>query len=224
MAKEDSQFGYMEWINAIDGILSLDVKYVNPPQYQQAAIKPKQLEIARNCGLLVPETLITNSRKKAEEFLIKHENRVVHKAMSAPTHRFLDTRLWKEEDRQYLPDLQLAPTIFQEYISGPYDVRATIIGNEIFSARITNLNEPNMVDSRLNLDSPYESYELPEEIHDRILKFMEKMGLVFGTIDLKITDHNEHVFFEINPQGQFLYVEILTKLPIVRAVAKYLSK
>jgi hypothetical protein len=50
------------------------------------------------------------------------------------------------------------------------------------------------------------------------------MGLVFGTLDLKITDRNEHVFFEINPQGQFLYVEILTKLPITKSVAKYLSE
>ena len=45
----------------------------------------------------MPDTLITNDRKKVEEFLIKHENKVVHKAMSAPTHRFLDTRLWTEE-------------------------------------------------------------------------------------------------------------------------------
>jgi glutathione synthase/RimK-type ligase-like ATP-grasp enzyme len=223
---EDRRFGNMEWINAIDGMLSLDMKCVNSLQHQQAAIKPKQLEIARNCGLIVPETLITNNSDKVEEFLTKHANRVVHKAMSVPTHRFLDTRLWKEEDRHHLTDLKLAPTIFQEYISGPYDVRATVVGNEIFSARITNpkKSDSDEIDSRLNLDLPYEPYELPEEISDRIFRFMEKMGLVFGTIDLKITSHGEHVFFEINPQGQFLYVEILTKLPIVRALAKYLAE
>ena len=223
---EDRRFGNMEWINAIDGILSLDIKCVNSLQCQEAAIKPKQLEIARNCGLIVPETLITNNSEKVQAFLIKHGNRVVHKAMSAPTHRFLDTRLWKEEDRRYLTNLKLAPTIFQEYISGSYEVRATVIGNEIFSARIANLkkSESDDIDSRLNLDLPYEPYELPEVISDRIFRFMEKMGLVFGTIDLKITGQGEHVFFEINPQGQFLYVEILTKLPIVRALAKYLSE
>lgn len=224
LKKEDRQFGSMEWINAIDGVLSLDAKYVNPPESQQAAIKPKQLEIARFCGLNIPETLITNNREKVEDFLIKHENRVIHKAMSAPSHRFLDTRLWNEEDRQYLPDLKLAPTMFQEYVTGVYDVRATVVGKEIFSVRITNLENSEMIDSRLNLDLPYEPFEIPGEIKDRILDFMEKMGLVFGTIDLKINDNGEYVFFEINPQGQFLYVEVLTKLPIVQAVARYLSE
>jgi glutathione synthase/RimK-type ligase-like ATP-grasp enzyme len=140
--------------------------------------------------------------------------------MSAPNHMFVDTRLWKEKDRQYLANLQLAPVMFQEYISGPYDIRATIVGDEIFSARITNQNRGEAIDSRLNLDSHYEAYELPEEIRDKILGFMKKMGLVFGTMDLKITKEGEHVFFEINPQGQFLYVQILTKLPIVEGFSK----
>jgi hypothetical protein len=48
--REDRSFCYAEWINAIDGILSLDVKSVNPLHFQQAARKPKQLEIARGVG------------------------------------------------------------------------------------------------------------------------------------------------------------------------------
>ena len=222
--KEDRSFGCREWINVITCILSLDVKCVNPLNYQESANKPKQLEVARRCGLLVPDTLITNDSHKVEEFLIKHENSVVHKAMSAPAHRFIDTRLWNEEDRTHLSDLEIAPTIFQNYVPGPYDVRSTVIGSEIYSARITNLNKHGVVDSRLDLDQPYETYELPEEISDKIFKFMEKMGLVFGTIDLKITNDDEHIFLEVNPQGQFLYVQILTKLPIAKAVAKYLSE
>ena len=39
---------------------------------------------------------------------------------------------------------------------------------------------------------------------------MDELGLVFGTIDLKVADNGEHIFLEVNPQGQFLYIEILT--------------
>jgi glutathione synthase/RimK-type ligase-like ATP-grasp enzyme len=184
IAKEDRQFGALEWVNAIDGVLSLDV---NHPQNQDAAIKPKQLEIARDCSLRIPETLITNNPAKAEEFLIKHGNRVVHKAMSAPSHRFLETRLWKEDDRRHLSDLPLAPTIFQEYISGPYDVRTTVVGDEIFSARITNQDELHLADSRLNLDALNEPYELPEEIRDCIFRLMKKDG--FGIWDPRPKDN-----------------------------------
>ena len=52
---------------------------------------------------------------------------------------------------------------------------------------------------------------------------MHELNLVFGTIDLKITTGGEYVFLEVNPQGQFLYVEILTGMPITSAVAKLLA-
>jgi glutathione synthase/RimK-type ligase-like ATP-grasp enzyme len=52
---------------------------------------------------------------------------------------------------------------------------------------------------------------------------MGELGLVFGTIDLKVADNGDHVFLEINPQGQFLYIEILTGLPISNALADFLA-
>ena len=52
---------------------------------------------------------------------------------------------------------------------------------------------------------------------------MDELGLVFGTVDLKLANSGEHVFLEVNPQGQFLYIEILTGLPISNALAEFLS-
>ena len=52
---------------------------------------------------------------------------------------------------------------------------------------------------------------------------MDEMGLVFGAIDLKLAVNGEPVFLEVNPQGQFLYVEIRTGLPISDALAEYLA-
>jgi biotin carboxylase len=52
---------------------------------------------------------------------------------------------------------------------------------------------------------------------------MNELGLVFGTVDLRVTDDNEYVFLEVNPQGQFLYVEILTGMPITAALAEFLA-
>ena len=49
--KEDRIFGYREWVNAIDCILSLDVKCVNNLHNQESAKKPKQLEVAKSCRL-----------------------------------------------------------------------------------------------------------------------------------------------------------------------------
>ena len=62
-----------------------------------------------------------------------------------------------------------------------------------------------------------------DEVSAALFQVMNELGLLFGTIDLKLTHSNEYVFFEVNPQGQFLYIEILTGQPISDAVAALLA-
>jgi D-alanine-D-alanine ligase-like ATP-grasp enzyme len=51
---------------------------------------------------------------------------------------------------------------------------------------------------------------------------MRRFGLVYGAIDLRLTPEGRYVFLEINPAGQFLYVEHATRQPIAAALAKAL--
>jgi len=227
---EDRNFANLEWIDALDSLLlSIDARHMNPLWSQRAALKPRQLEIARRLGLRIPATLVTNDPLRVNEFLTMHRNNVVYKSLTAPNHCFLATRRWSETDGAALVDLPISPAIFQEEIIGPSDVRVTIVGQEIFAARIdTSASRPSSdrqsdVDSRLDLDAPYELHDLPESIAQLLRELMSELGLVFGTIDLKITNEGDHVFLEVNPQGQFLYVEILTGLPITLAVARFLA-
>ena len=157
------------------------------------------------------------------EFLERHDS-VVHKALSSPQHRFLETRVWTASDRERIRDLPLCPTIFQERIMGPSDIRVTFVGDRIFAARIDTAQGRAPVDSRLDLDAPCAPHALPDDVCIGLLRLMSGLGLLFGTIDLKLTDSGEYVFSEVNPQGQFLYIEILTELPISDAVAEFLSR
>ncbi len=213
-----------EWLNLIEGLfLYSPARFVNPLAAEFAAVKPVQLRAARNSGLLVPDTLITNDPKNAADFIARHNGRVVHKALTAPKNKMIDTKLWDEKDRNALQTLYLAPVIFQEAIAGPSDIRATYIGGEILAARIGTRNGKAGIDSRLDLDAPYEAIRLPDDLIRKLNAFMKSLNLSYGTIDLKFTDAGEYVFFEVNPQGQFLYVELLTGLPISEAMASFLS-
>jgi hypothetical protein len=219
----DRAFAETEWLHSVDGFFSmLGARVVSPPLAQRAAIKPRQLAAARVAGLRTPATLITNDVDEALAFVGRHRA-VIHKALSAPQHRFVDTRLWSPQDLEHLGDLPLCPTIFQEYISGPSDLRVTVVGERLFVARIGTRAGRSPVDSRLDLDAPCEPGALPDAVASAVLELMRLMELRFGTVDLRISDSGEHVFFEVNPQGQFLYIEILTGLPIAAAVADYLS-
>jgi glutathione synthase/RimK-type ligase-like ATP-grasp enzyme len=75
----------------------------------------------------------------------------------------------------------------------------------------------------LDPDAPFTPFDLPGGVEAALLRLMDELGLVFGAIDLKLADNGEPVFLEINPQGQFLYVEIRTGLPISDALAEYLA-
>jgi len=64
---------------------------------------------------------------------------------------------------------------------------------------------------------------LSHSLSRRLLALVGRLGLVFSTIDMKLTDEGEYVFLELNPMGQYLYVEILTGLPLTAAMAELLA-
>jgi glutathione synthase/RimK-type ligase-like ATP-grasp enzyme len=74
-------------------------------------------------------------------------------------------------------------------------------------------------DVRMNLDVKYEPYELPEDIVASLKTLMQKLGLVYGAIDLRLTPDGQYVFLEINPAGQFLFIEEATGQKISAALA-----
>ncbi|MEV4245300.1 hypothetical protein AB0J63_18065 [Streptosporangium canum] len=47
-------------------------------------------------------------------------------------------------------------------------------------------------------------------------------GLTYGAIDLILTPDGRYVFLEINPNGQFLWIEDATGLPIGAAIGDLL--
>jgi glutathione synthase/RimK-type ligase-like ATP-grasp enzyme len=117
--------------------------------------------------------------------------------------------------------LVLAPTIFQEIITDCRELRVTVIGDQAFAAEFRPRN--GLIDGRLDLETPYRQHELPDEVATRLLALVRRLGLVFSTIDMKLTDDGEYVFLELNPQGQYLDIEILTGIPLTAAMAQFLA-
>jgi len=223
----DRSFALAEWNAALDGLLtSSKVRFVNEPTCQRNVSKPRQLKMAKEAGLTIPETLVTSSVAEAREFVARHRGRVIHKALTSPTDRFLATKRWSDSDAAALLNLKLAPTIFQEEIEGGLDLRITAMGERLiaaeFPATALETAETSWIDNRLTLDVPYQEHALPFRVEAGIACLMKGLGLTFGTIDMKIDASGDYVFLEVNPQGQFLYVEILTGLPLARTMAEFL--
>ena len=79
-------------------------------------------------------------------------------------------------------------------------------------------------DWRQNLDVPLTPIEVEPETKRRLAHVLQFMGLRMGVVDLKVDDECERVWLELNPQGQFLFVEGLTGLDLTGAFSDFLYR
>ena len=61
--------------------------------------------------------------------------------------------------------------------------------------------------------------QLPREIETKILALMKIFGLVYGAFDFIVTPDGRYVFLEVNPSGQYMWIECATGLEITAALA-----
>jgi MvdD family ATP-grasp ribosomal peptide maturase len=212
---------------------SLKTFRVDPVQrIRHAENKQLQLQIAREMNLEVPRTLITNRPAAVLEFAKSCENGIVTKMLSSfavyenGKERVVFTNPVKPDDLKELSGLQLCPMTFQEMVPKALELRVTVVGREVFSASINSqASERAIHDWRrdgVGLLQEWEPYDLPLEIKERLLSFMDYFGLNYGAIDIIVTPDARHIFLEVNPAGEFFWLERWPGLPISKALADVL--
>jgi hypothetical protein len=58
----------------------------------------------------------------------------------------------------------------------------------------------------------------------KLLSLVRALGLHYGCIDLRQRPDGTYVFLEVNPAGQFLFIEIDTGQPLTRSMAELLLR
>ena len=109
-------------------------------------------------------------------------------------------------------------SIYQECIPGTRHLRISVVGERCDGALI----EAEALDWRFDLNVPFSPYPLDRHLEQRLRDTLHELGLVMGIFDVKLTDDDEPVFLEVNPQGQFLFVEALCDLPLADIFAAFL--
>jgi glutathione synthase/RimK-type ligase-like ATP-grasp enzyme len=179
--------------------------------------------VAQEVGLSLPHTLVTTDPARARAFVERQAGcRTVLKAFLASEQGWRETRLVRAEDMAKLETVRLAPVIFQEYVEG-VDLRVTIVGSRIFTAEIDATRTSYPVDMRMVVgEADVRVGALPSALEEALLALMSRLGLMYGALDLRRRPDGSYVFFEVNPAGQWLFVEQRTGLPITDAVSSAL--
>ena len=215
------QFAFSETNTAFHGLYqSLAARWINEPGRDvTAGHKPYQLKVAQDVGLTIPETLITNDPAEARAFWRTYPGEVIHKQFVGLPDTVRETRRVVTLDERHADAIAFAPVLFQRHVAAVAETRAVIVGDEVFagSTDLAALSQPQDVRSRQ--DAPYVAEHLPDAVTSALRAMMARLGLVYGAVDLRRRPDGEYVFLEINPAGQFLYIELETGQPIAAAMA-----
>jgi glutathione synthase/RimK-type ligase-like ATP-grasp enzyme len=231
----DLRNGFMrrEWNHALDSLECYfpSARWINPRSVDRLIRhKPNQLLLARRAGLVTPATLVSNDPREVLDFIDQQPGRrCIYKPFSwfsEPPNRQLFTNIVDREFiRSHAPEVRRAPGIYQRIVEKAYELRITIVDRELFPVRIESQSrQESALDWRRQQDIPYYiETSLPEPLIQRLTQFHVSAGLIYGAYDMIVTPSKEYVFLEVNPVGQWLWLEEETGLQISDAVARFLA-
>jgi hypothetical protein len=233
------QFAAAELKSCLDGALfALDCLWVSHPSaIRTASHKLYQLKAAVECGFTIPRTLVSMDPTRIYDFykeLRAAGKRVIAKVVSpGPPHAdtpeeqySIFTTLLEDDDLRQGLALSCCPAIYQEYVEKKYELRVTVVGERVFACEIhSQATERTRIDwRRYDLpNTPHLPHQPNPSLEAKCIAITKYFGLMFSAIDLIVRPDGEVVFLEMNPNGQWGWIQELTGLPIARAIADLLS-
>jgi hypothetical protein len=194
-------------------------KWISDPEASiRASDKIHQLTIAERNGFRIPKTLVTQSYEDLLQFFEECNRQLIVKTVVGVNEPFLQTIKIDDPARFERSAYEAAPAIYQELVDGSDHLRLLCFGEQSLCGRISTQE----LDWRLNLQANISAWTVPEHLHKMIRSTLDDLGLAMGVMDIKINANGDYVWFEVNPQGQFIFLEPLTKIHFIEEFSRYL--
>jgi glutathione synthase/RimK-type ligase-like ATP-grasp enzyme len=202
------------------------------PAIRLAENKQLQLQLAREVGLETPRTLITNDPDAVKAFAKRCKDGLITKMLSSfavydhEGEKVVFTNRVSADDLNHLDELRFCPMTFQENIPKALEIRATVVGNQVFAASLASQSSATARDDwrkdGVGLLQEWKHYKLSSAVKRRLMKLMNRFKLNYGAADFILTPDDRLVFLELNPAGEFFWLEKWPGLPISSAIADVL--
>ena len=203
-------------------VLNPKLVWVNPiDKVSVAEHKLYQLQVAASLGFRVPRTLVSADSNKLRNFATGNAIGTICKPIShgmffdgISSHSVFTRKF--DSDSLSKNSLRDCPILLQEEVPRKSDVRATFIGRHCFVVDIHS--ETPLVDWRdPSIDLDYSVSGLDGSNLQRCRQMLEKLGLIYGAFDFIRTPDNELVFLEVNPTGEWAWLEEKLDFPMREA-------
>ena len=222
-ASPETEFTLDEWSAALEGFFAhIPVeRWMNHPAREAVAShKLHQLTRAVEIGFTIPETLVTQDPAELREFFSRHGGRVIAKPMAnghverkgTGADTLIFTNRVRAEDVENSGELAGCPTLFQAEVRKCSDVRITVVDGDVHAIEL-RAKDPDgfqRCDIRRNHmeDVTHTKVSLPAPTRDYVMGLVRSYGLRYSAIDMAVDQRGEWVFFEINPNGQWAWMDL----------------
>jgi hypothetical protein len=200
----------------------------HPHKLRRAEVKALQYAYAHKAGLQTPATLISNDPQRAATFVQALGDRACAVkpllAYGVSNEQGFRLPLTTILPADYpLDSMALAPNILQPYVDKAFELRCVVMGDRIFCARMnTQADEATRKDWRAG-NPEHDVFALPDHIQAAIHRLMASFEINFASMDIIVTPSGEFVFLDLNPNGQWLWLETELGLPLVSSMADLLT-
>ena len=193
--------------------------------------KPRQLQLARQVGLDVPETIFSSNPDQVRSFMDPNKDyifKVFTNDFGVESSKWVYTTPIKQSDiDSYAENIKVTPAIYQQKIDKAYDLRIIIVGDQIFPVRLESQSVKGAELDWRKAESGTVTGELTQldlETEKLLRDYHKRTGLVYGAYDFAVEkETGKHYFLEVNPNGLWLRLEEKTPgLDISGAIAEQL--
>ena len=209
---------------------------LNDPNYSICKIKHRvnKLDVlikAADVGMDVPNTLVSGSKEDVAKFFQDCDGGVITKSLytiipnyNGNTEGFL-LKSYTEtvDDLETIPEYCF-PTFYQQKIEKAYEVRVFFLDGKCYPAAILSQtsNDSHVDYRREDKDNPSRivPYNLNSETESQIKALMNVVGLNTGSLDFIIGQDGKTYFLEVNPVGQYGFINSACNYEISDAIAK----
>jgi len=223
-----------EWNKTLLGIYSSirSLPWLNPwRESYKAENKYLQMELALKHKLQIPQTIVTNEKAVALEFVRKHKYvalKLMHQDFykQGTEYKGLYVNKLTVQDFEKFSIAGENPIVLQKYIEKHFEVRYTVVGSEHFACKIESQRSVQTTVDWRRYDipnTPHAAIIPPPEVVSSVNALMADLQIEYGALDFIVDNSGNWVFLEVNSMGQFLWIEDLTGLPITKAIIRWMK-
>jgi glutathione synthase/RimK-type ligase-like ATP-grasp enzyme len=186
-------------------------------------------------GLSIPDTLVTQKPESLRRFS-RDCRRIIAKPLShgrierdnSDRTSLIYTNVVRLDENDPCNDMEACPTLVQALIDKEFDVRITVVDEDVHAVRLDAKEEDGSprCDIRRNgmLDVDHSPIDIPTRLESTLRHYMQSYGLRFAAIDMALSKAGEWVFFEINPNGQWAWMDICGATNIAKSFVESFAR